>query len=466
MDRHEVIKSLRKLLGAGNVLDRQVDLQVYEYDAGVDMARPAAVCFPGDTQEVAAVVKLANRAGMPFVARGAGTNLSGGTIVEDGIVIEMLRMNRILEIDEANMRAVVQPGVVNLALVEEAARHGLLFAPDPASQKVSTLGGNVGENSGGPHCLKYGVTTNHILGLEVVLPDGEVVEFGGKALDVPGYDLTGVFVGSEGTFGIATKITVRLMPPPETVRTMLAIFETLEDAGDSVSEIIATGIIPATLEMMDKLIVQAIERSMKCGFPMDAEAVLIIELDGLRDGMDRLTEQVREICRKHNVREVKVAKTDAERDQLWAGRRGAFGALALLSPNYLVLDGTVPRTKLPQVLRKTLEIAAKYGLQVSNVFHAGDGNLHPCLLYDERNKEQKRATKLAGKEILEACRAAGGTITGEHGVGEEKRYAMPMIFSQDDMDAMRRLKLAFDPENLCNPNKVFPADFAVQSRSA
>jgi glycolate oxidase len=450
---------MESLMGPGSVLYKPVDLRVYDYDASLERALPDLVCFPTITEHVVEIVKMAHRDHIPFTARGAGTNLSGGTLlVRGGIVIETSRMNRILEIDVRNQRAVVQPGVVNLDLVNEAAKQGLLYAPDPASQKASTIGGNIGENAGGPHCLKYGVTTNHVLGLEVVTSDGELLQLGGKALDAPGYDLTGVFVGSEGTFGVATKITVRLIRPPEAIKTMLAVFNSIEDAGETVSAIIAAGIIPATLEMMDKLIIRAIEESFHSGFPLDAEAVLIIEIDGLKDGLERLAEQIKDICHRNNVREVRTAANEAERAQLWAGRRGAFGAIARLSPNYLIFDGTVPRTELPRVLREALKLGQQYGLRIGNVFHAGDGNLHPNILFDERYPDQVLAAKTIGTEIMRLCAAAGGTISGEHGVGVEKADFMNLIFTEEDMKAMKAIMRAFDPQNICNPGKVFPVD--------
>jgi glycolate oxidase len=365
-------------------------------------------------------------------------------------------MNRVLEIDVDNQRAVVEPGVFTLVLKNQLARHGFVYQPDPASEKVSTFGGNFGENSGGPHCLKYGVTTNHILGAEVVLYDGKVIQVGGKALDSPGYDLTGLLVGSEGTLGIATKLTLRIMPKPEAVKTMLAIYNSLEDAGRTVSAIIADGIIPATLEMLDRLTIKAVEESIHAGFPLDAEAVLLIELDGMKDGMERLAERIMEICKKNNAREVKAAKSEAERTQLWAGRKGAFGAIARLRPNYLVCDGTVPRTKLPEVLTKVMEVGKKYSLVIANVFHAGDGNLHPLILFDERNEEELRKVHLAGSEILRICADAGGTISGEHGIGTEKMKEMFFVFTPQDIAAMKKVKKAFDPEEVYNPGKIFP----------
>ncbi len=453
----KILEALQAIVGEEHVLTSPEDLLLYEYDASLDMARPDAVVLPGTAQEIAALVKLCNGENIPFTARGAGTNLSGGSVPHrGGLVIVTSRMNRVLEIDIPNQRAVVEPGLFNLDLQKALARYGYLYAPDPASQKVSTLGGNVGENSGGPHCLKYGVTTNHVLGLEVVLPNGEIVALGGKALDPPGYDLVGLFVGSEGTLGIVTKVVVRILRQPEAIKTMLVIFDDLETAGRAVSNIIAAGIIPATLEMMDKVIIEAVETTIKAGYPLDAEAVLIIELDGLKDDMERVAEEIVDICRQAGGREVRVARTQAERDQLWAGRRGAFGAIGSVRPNYLVCDGTVPRTQLPKVLRQVAEIGQKYGLVVANVFHAGDGNLHPLILFDVGQEGQAELVRQAGAEILAACVEAGGTISGEHGIGLEKIKAMDLIFSPQDFAAMRLVKEAFDPQDLCNPGKILP----------
>ena len=461
MDGERLIQALVRIVGDANVLHSEIDLAVYGYDASLFSAKPEAIVLPKVTDEVSAVLRLAHGERIPVVARGSGTNLSGGSIpARGGIVLHFSRMNRILEIDLENQRAVVEPGVFNLDLQNELGRYGYYYAPDPASQKVSTMGGNLGENSGGPHCLKYGVTTNHILGAEVVLPNGEVVWTGGKANDNPGYDLVGVLVGSEGTFGIATRMVLRIMRKPEAVQTFLAIYNSLEDAGRTVSAIIGAGIIPATLEMMDRLVIKAVEDSSHAGYPLDAEAVLIIELDGIRDGMDRLAQKITEICKENHVREVKVATSEAERMKLWAGRRGAFGAVARLRPNYLVCDGTVPRTKLPEVLKKVVEVGKKYSLQIGNVFHAGDGNLHPLILFDARNEDELARVHLAGAEILKACADVGGTISGEHGVGTEKIPQMSFVFSADDMRAMHRVKTAFDPDNLCNPGKVLPEEFS------
>jgi glycolate oxidase len=457
MEREKLVEEMKMIVGGENVLSSETDLYLYGYDASLFRGKPDCIVLPGSTEEVSKIVKFAHEKGIHVVGRGSGTNLSGGTIpTQGGIVIHFSRMNRILEIDTENQRAVVEPGVFTLALKNALARYGYVYQPDPASEKVSTFGGNFGENSGGPHCLKYGVTTNHIMGAEVVLYNGEVVQVGGKTLDNPGYDLTGVLVGSEGTLGIATKLILRIMPKPEAVKTMLAIYNSLEDAGRTVSAIIGDGIVPATLEMLDRLTIKAVEESIHAGFPLDAEAVLLIELDGLKDGMERLAERIMEICRKNNVREVKAAKTEVERAQLWAGRKGAFGAIARLRPNYLVCDGTVPRTKLPEVLIKVMEVGKKYNLAIANVFHAGDGNLHPLILFDERNEEELRKVHLAGSEIMKLCADAGGTISGEHGIGTEKKKEMRFVFTPDDIGAMKKVKMAFDPVDLYNPGKVLP----------
>ena len=457
MDREKMVEGLAKIVGKENVLSSETDLLLYGYDASLFRAKPDCIVLPDSAEEVSQTVKFAHKEGIHVVARGSGTNLSGGTIpTQGGIVIHFSRMNRVLEIDTENQRAVVEPGLFTLALKNQLARYGYVYQPDPASEKVSTFGGNFGENSGGPHCLKYGVTTNHILGAEVVLYNGDVIWVGGKALDHPGYDLTGILVGSEGTLGIATKLVLRIMPKPEAVKTILAIYNSLEDAGKTVSAIIADGIVPATLEMLDKLTIKAVEESIHAGFPLDAEAVLLIELDGLKDGMERLADRIMEICKKNNAREVKAAKTEAERMQLWAGRKGAFGAIARLRPNYLVCDGTVPRTKLPEVLTRVMEVGKKYDLTIANVFHAGDGNLHPLILFDERNEEELRKVHLAGSEILKICADAGGTISGEHGIGTEKMREMLFVFTPKDISAMKKVKKAFDPEEVYNPGKVLP----------
>jgi len=451
------VDELRQIVGKANVKDSGVDLQLYQYDAYLEERRPDAVVFVASTDEVAGVVRVCNKYDVPFVPRGGGTNLSGGTIpFKGGIVLEMIRMNRILEVDRSNLRARVQPGLFNLELGTALAPLGYQYLPDPASQKAATLGGNVAENSGGPHCFKYGVTTNHVLGLTVVLPDGEVATIGGKAADTPGYDLTGVFVGSEGTLGICTEVVVRIVRLAEGVKTMLAIYDSIEEGSETVSAIVAAGMVPATLEMMDQLVIKAVEESIHCGLPLDCATVLIIEVDGLTDDLDAQTQAIVDLCTTHGAREVRVAKDDAERALLWAGRRGAFGAVARISPSYLVCDGTVPRTALPTVLRKVTEVGQKYHLQIPNVFHAGDGNLHPLILFDWRDADQKARVMKAGMEILQLCVEMGGTISGEHGVGLEKIDAMRLVFTEADIRSQVRVKQAFDPKNLANPGKMFP----------
>ncbi len=457
MEKGRILKKLQEIVGSANVLWKEVDLAVYEYDAGLGRGKPGWVIFATTAEEVAGAVKFLYQEGISFVARGAGTNLSGGTVpLNGGVVIELSRMKKILEIDLENERALVEPGVYNLTLQNALAPLGYYYAPDPASQKVSTLGGNFGENAGGPHCLKYGVTSNHVLGAEVVLPNGEIVWLGGKAVDPPGPDLLGLLVGSEGTLGIATKILVRIMRNPERVVTLLAIFKSLEAAGQTVSDIIAEGIIPATLEIMDNLVLRAVEESVHAGYPLDAEAVLIIELDGLSDGMDEQAKKILDLCQKNGVVSTRRAKDAAERADLWAGRRGAFGAVARLRPSYLVCDGTVPRTKLPEALAAVKGVAQKYNLPIGNVFHAGDGNLHPLILFDDRNAEELTRVHQAGSEILKICADLGGTISGEHGIGTEKMGEMALVFRDSDLEMMRRLKSAMDPKELCNPGKVIP----------
>ncbi len=462
MAQRALLDDLRRVVGAANVLGSSVDLQLYGYDAYLEERRPDAVVFVHSTEEVARIVRTCHRHGVPFVPRGGGTNLSGGTIpVKGGVVIEMIRMNRILEVDPKNLRARVQPGMFNLEFGNALAPLGYQYLPDPASQKAATLGGNVAENSGGPHCFKYGVTTNHVLGLTVVLPDGEVARIGGKAPDAPGYDLTGVFVGSEGTLGICTEVVTRIVRLAEGVKTLLAVYDSIEAGSETVSAIVGAGMIPATLEMMDQPVIQAVEESIKCGLPLDCATVLIIEVDGLKDDLDRQAQEISDLCRAHGAREVRLAKDDAERAALWAGRRGAFGAVARITPSYLVCDGTVPRTALPAVLKRVAEVGRKYDLRIPNVFHAGDGNLHPLILFDWRNPEQKARVMQAGMEILRLCVEMGGTISGEHGVGIEKMEAMRLIFGEPEIEAQRKVKRAFDPAGLANPGKMFPAPEGV-----
>jgi glycolate oxidase len=452
-----VVKRLKKIAGADAVLEREEDLMLYEYDAGFSRGTPRAVVFPRTTKQVSQIMRLAVESGMPIVPRGAGTGLSGGSIARSGgIVLGFSRMNRILEVDLANQRAVVQPGVVNLDLSNAVARDGFYFAPDPSSQKACTIGGNVAENSGGPHTLAYGVTVNHVTGLEVVLPSGEVVEYGGKAAEAAGYDLTGFFVGSEGTLGIATKITVKLTRLPEFVATLLAIFDRIDDAAQTVAAITAEGITPAALEMLDGWTLRVVEEAMHAGYPLDSGAVLLIELEGLREAVEEQAEAVGEVCRRMRVRELRRARDEQERQRLWAGRKNAFGAVGRISPSYYVQDGVIPRTRIPDTLRHIESIAKKYSLTIGNIFHAGDGNLHPLILFDVRDPEQTRRTLDAGREILEYCVSVGGSITGEHGVGMEKNELMPMLFTDDDLEVMARLRNAFNPDSLLNPQKIFP----------
>lgn len=394
---------------------------------------------------------------MPIVGRGAGTGLSGGALArEGGIVISFARMNRILEIDVKNQRARVQPGVVNADLSLAVAHTGLHFAPDPSSQKACTIGGNVSENSGGPHTLAYGVTTNHVLALQVVLPTGEILRLGSAAVDPPGYDLTGVFVGSEGTFGLVTEITVRLTRLPEAVKTLLAIYDSVDDATETVAEITARGITPAACEMMDGWTLRAVEDYVRAGFPVDAAAVLLIDVDGLNEVVEEEAQAVADVCAKHHARSVRVARDSAERELLWKGRKNAFGAAGRVSPSYYTQDGVIPRTKLPATLRRIGEISRKYSLAIGNVFHAGDGNLHPIILFDQRDKQQFADAVRAADEIIEFCISAGGSITGEHGVGMEKDRLMPLLFSEADLALMKRVRSVFNPDGLLNPGKIFP----------
>ncbi len=452
-----VVDQLRKIAGREAVLDRPEDLMLYEYDAGVRKCTPVAVVFPQSTEQVAEIMRLATSAGFPVVARGAGTGLSGGAIApEGGVVLAFARMNRVLDVDAENMRAIVQPGVVNLQLSEHVAHLGLYFAPDPSSQKACTIGGNVAENSGGPHTLMYGVTVNHVTGLTVVLPSGDVVHFGGKAAESSGYDLTGFFVGSEGTLGVVTEITVRLLRRPERIATLLGIFETIDDGAKTVSAITAAGITPAALEMLDGWTLRAVEAACHAGYPLDAGAVLLIELEGLAEQVEEQAEAVREVCLLQKAREVRRAKDENERALLWKGRKNAFAALGRLAPSYYSQDGVVPRTKIPAVLQFIQGVAEKYGLRIGNIFHAGDGNLHPLILFDPRDPAQLDLVQAAGAEILECCVAMGGSITGEHGVGLEKRDLMPLLFSNDDLDVMLSLRNAFNAAGVLNPGKLFP----------
>lgn len=463
---------LRLLLGERAVLDRPEDVLVYEYDYGLDRAAPDLVVFPSSAEEVAAVARMAHRRGVPLVARGAGTGIAGGVVaVAGGIVVALARLKRILQVDYDNRVALVEPGVVNLDITRAVQGDGYFFAPDPSSQKASTIGGNVGNNAGGPHCLAHGVTVNHVLGLEVALADGQLVRLGGAAPDSPGYDLTGFVVGSEGTLGIVTKVLVRLMRQPEAVRTFLAIFDSVDDASASVSEIIGAGLVPAALELMDRLALQAIEAAFKAGYPPEAGAVLLVEVDGLAESMEQQESTVEAICRRHGVLRFEAAADEQARARLWAARKGAASAMGRIAPNYYLHDAVVARSRLPAVLREVVAIGEAHGLPVANLFHAGDGNLHPMIMFDVREQGVMARVMQAGREMLQACVAAGGTISGEHGIGVEKSGFMPWIFSSDDLAVMDRARAAFDPARSLNPGKILPvgsacADVSTRPRAA
>jgi glycolate oxidase len=456
--REHLRRTLAEIVGADGVLADRTDLMTYECDGyTLERSAPSLVVLPRTTEQVAAVVRTAASAGTSFVPRGAGTGLSGGCLPHPApLMICTSRMRSIRSIDVANRRVVAEAGVVNAAVSRAVRSAGLQYVPDPSSQNACTIGGNIAENSGGPHTLKYGVTTNHVLGVELVLPDGDVVELGGALSESPGYDLTGVVCGSEGTFGIVTAATLRLEPLPQAVTTMLGIFETVADATTTVSRIIAAGIVPAALEMMDRTIVGAVEAAYKFGFPTDAGAVLIIEIDGPAPGLPALAERIAEICRASGARTVRAAANEAERAALWKSRKRAFGAVGRLAPNYCTQDGVVPRTRLPEILARIDEIATRQQLRIGNVFHAGDGNIHPIILYDERDAQQVQRALAAGREILAACVALGGSITGEHGIGVEKIGELGLTFTDDDLALMRRVRAVFDPESRANPGKIFP----------
>jgi len=445
------------LVGPRGYLDRPEDLKLYEYDGGVDKARPDLVVFPRTTEEVAAIVRIAAEHKVPVVGRGAGTGLSGGAIpLSGGVVIGFARMNRILEIDIENERAVVQPGVVNLDISLTVEPLGYYYAPDPSSQRACTIGGNVAENSGGPHTLAYGVTTNHVLGLEFVMADGTVHTTGGKELDLPGYDLTGLLTGSEGTMALVTKITVRLMRLLEKVKTILVIYNAAADAAATVAEITACAITPAALEMLDGEMLRMVEVATGAGYPMDAEAVLLIELEGLSEAVEEQTERIRAVCERCGAREFRVAASAAERELLWKGRRNAFGAVGRVSSSYYVQDGVVPRTQIAPTLLFIAETAKRHAIRISNIFHAGDGNLHPIILFNARVPAEFERARAAGEDILRWCISVGGSITGEHGVGMEKNELMDKLFSADSLDYMGRFKNLFDPDGRLNPGKVLP----------
>jgi len=451
-------QALRTALGAERVLTDPLQCRTYECDGLAHYkVTPAVVVLAQSTEHVQHAVRLCAEYGVPYVARGSGTGLSAGALpVADGVLIVLTRMRDILEIDLDNQRAVVEPGVINLWLTREAAPRGYYYAPDPSSQQICSIGGNLAENSGGAHCLKYGFTANHVTGAEVVLPDGSVVNLGGKAIEHPGYDLLGTFVGSEGTLGIATRVTTKLLRKAAAVQTLLAGFRSVEAAAETVSEIISGGVLPAAIEMMDRLAIEAAEKAVHCGYPQDSEAVLIVELDGPVAEVDAQFGDVIRIAEQHGAFEIRVAVDDTERALMWKGRKSAFAAVGRISPNYIVQDGVIPRTSLPAVLAEIGELGRAHGIRVANVFHAGDGNLHPLVLFDEAVEgEAHRAEEVAGG-ILDICMRYGGSITGEHGVGKDKAKYMGRQFTPDDLDTMQLVRCAFDPAGISNPGKIFP----------
>ena len=454
---HDLIRELRGIVGDQYLLIEREDVIVYEQDGSIFQVMPQLVVVPGDVEQVSGVIKAAKRANVPIVPRGSGTGLAGGAVpAEGGIVISLARLNRILKIDLQNRIAIVEPGVINADVTKAVAKDGFFYAPDPSSQAACSIGGNVANNSGGPHTLAYGVTTNHVLGVEVVLDDGQILWLGSEVSDTPGYDLCGIFVGSEGTMGIVTKVAVRLMQTRESVRTLLAIFDQMDNATNTVVDITGAGIIPAALEIMDRMTIEAVETGSPVGLPRDAEAVLIVEVEGLREQTDRSMDLVRTICSRNGAREARIAKDDAERQRIWKGRKGAFGAMGALAPNYYVQDGVVPRSKLPEMMRRVAEISKQFNLRIANVFHAGDGNLHPNILFDMRVPGELDRVIEAGAATLRACIELGGSITGEHGVGLEKKAYIGLLFNETDLEAMTRVRRAFDPDGRFNPAKLFP----------
>jgi glycolate oxidase len=453
-----LVERLERALGPDSVFKGAENVIVYEYDYGLDRSPPDVVALPRSTSDVQVIVREAQAAGVPIVARGAGTGISGGAVpAQGGLVIALTRMNRVVEIDAANRCAVLQPGVINLDLSKVAEPFGLFFAPDPSSQKASTIGGNIANNAGGPHCLSLGVTVNHILGLEVVLHDGSVVRLGGKSPDSPGLDLTGLLVGSEGTLAVVTEATVRLLPLPEAVRTTLALFASVEAASEAVSDLIGRGLVPSALEMMDRLALSAIEAAFHAGYPPEAGAVLLVEVDGLLEQVEAQAALVDVVCRAAGALEIRVAATADERARLWAARKGAASAMGRIAPNYYLHDAVVPRTKLPKILARVVDIGQRFDLPIANLFHAGDGNLHPMILFDVREPGILERVMAAGQEILISCIEAGGTITGEHGVGMEKMSVMPLIFSPADLGVMARVRSAVEPSGRLNPGKILPS---------
>jgi glycolate oxidase len=451
------LSDLTRIVGERNVIHGEHDLKIFERDGSITGALPDAVVLPADRKQVVAVTRAAARHGLPVVPRGAGTGLSGGAVtLNGGIALQLSRMRRILEIDPESRTALVEPGVVNSDLQQAAGARGLFYAPDPSSQKACTIGGNAAENSGGPHCLYYGVTTNHVIGMEVVLADGSVAWLGCDAPDRLGLDLLGVIVGSEGTLATITGIKVRLLPQPESIVTLMAAFPTVETASHAVSAVIGHGIVPAALEMMDQVTIGAVEAHYRAGYPTDAGAVLLVEFDGVTESCQELSETVERILRENEATNLRLAEDPDERELLWAGRKGAIGALGRIQPNYYLHDGVVPRTRLPEILQRVEEIGRHYRLPVANVFHAGDGNLHPNILFDLRERGIMDQVEGAGEEMLWAVVELGGTLSGEHGIGIEKNAFMPWIYGPDDLDAMLRVKRTFDPAGMLNPGKIFP----------
>ncbi len=453
----QLFRELQTRLGKSAVLCDATDRRLYEYDGGVDKATPDVVVFPRSTEDVVACVHAAAECGLPIVGRGAGTGLSGGAIaVQGGMMISFARMNRILEIDIANERAVVQAGVVNLELTQAVEPFGYFFAPDPSSQRACTIGGNVAENAGGPHTLTHGVTTNHVTSLKAVLADGTVLETGGPQADGPGYDLLGLLTGSEGTMALITEIGVRLMRKPESVRTMLAVYESAEQAGSTVGALTSRGIIPVALEMLDGPMLRMVEAATHAGYPLDAAAVLLIEVEGLTEEVEEQSQAIVHVCKECGARQVRTAQTAEERDLLWKGRKNAFGAIGRVSPTYYVQDGVVPRTRIAETLRAIEEIGQRHDIQISNIFHAGDGNMHPILPFNPKVPGDLERAQQAGIEILKFCLSVGGSITGEHGVGMEKTELMDHMFSDETLGLIRQLKDAFDEGGRLNPGKVLP----------
>lgn len=456
--RRQLLACLSEAVGERNVVWRPEDLLLYEYDGTIEKQTPYAVVFPADARETAKVVRACIELEVAVTPRGAGTGLSGGAVpAQRGVVVATARMRRVLEVHPRDRLAVVEPGVPNIQLSEAAAEHGLFYAPDPSSQRACTIGGNVAENAGGPHCLSLGVTTNHVLGLEVVTAGGEVVELGGRVAGAPGYDLRGAFIGSEGTLGIATKVIVRLLPLPASVVTLLAVFDTVEQASETVSAIIVAGLVPAAMEMMDRVTLQAAEAGLQCGYPPEAGAVLLVELDGLPALVESQAARARAECLERGALEVRQARSAAERELLWKGRKGAIGSLGRIAPNYYILDGVVPRSRLVEVMAVVGEVGRRYALPIANVFHAGDGNLHPCVLFDEREPGAAERVLAAGAEIMRACVEAGGSLSGEHGIGFEKQRFMPWLYNDVDLEHMRRLREVFGNGGRFNPCKLLPA---------